>query len=226
MAESVNTPQAATGRDIPFRVITPDDVRASIKRAKGSLEKAAEEIVWQVEMEGWKTLGYKSWDAFREAEYGGAAFMVPAKQRPELVARMRATGLTQQEVADTAGVTTKTIKRDEHPEWKGTNVPSGQAGATKPPRRYPLPDSYWRAVYDLNKAVERVKRLHEDDRFLTNREALHKHNGGDIDRASALLHWIERDLEDCANKCQDCEARIEANWSFESRCKACREESA
>jgi uncharacterized protein (DUF433 family) len=97
---------------VPLRVITPDDVRASIKRAKRSLEKAAEEIVWQVEMEAWKTLQYPSWDAMREAEYGGAAFMVPRRQRPELVARMRRKGLTQQEIADTAGVSRPTVVAD------------------------------------------------------------------------------------------------------------------
>lgn len=97
---------------VPIRLITPDDVRASIKRAKRSLEKAAEEIVWQVEMEAWRTLGYGSWNAMREAEYGEAAFMVPARQRPELVARMRATGLTQQEIADTAGVSQRTVSDD------------------------------------------------------------------------------------------------------------------
>lgn len=48
----------------------------------------------------------------RESEYGGAAFMVPAKNRPELVARMRAKGLTQQEIADTAGVSHQTVGRD------------------------------------------------------------------------------------------------------------------
>lgn len=97
---------------VPLTIITPNDVRASIRRAKRSLEKAAEEIVWQIEMEGWRTLGYRSWDAMREAEYGGAAFMVPAKRRPELVARLRATGLTQQSIADTAGVAPRTVRRD------------------------------------------------------------------------------------------------------------------
>jgi hypothetical protein len=103
---------ASTESDIPLRIITPDDVRASIKRAKRSLEKAAEEIVWQVEMEAWRTLGYRSWSAMREAEYGGAAFMVPARQRPELVARMRSAGLTNQEAADTAGISEPTARRD------------------------------------------------------------------------------------------------------------------
>lgn len=98
--------------EVPLRVITTTDVRASVRRAKKSLEKAAEEIVWQVEMEAWRTLGYSSWNAMREAEYGEAAFMVPRKDRPELVGRMRNAGLTQQEIADTAGVSNQTVSND------------------------------------------------------------------------------------------------------------------
>lgn len=98
--------------EVPLRIITPADVRASIGRAKKGLETAAKEIVWQVEMEAWRTLGYSSWGAMREVEYGGAAFMVPSKNRPELVARMRAKGLTQQEIADTAGVSRRAVADD------------------------------------------------------------------------------------------------------------------
>lgn len=111
--------------EVPLQVITPADVRASIARARRSLERAAEEIVWQIEMEAWRTLGYSSWGAMREAEYGGAAFMVPAKNRPELVSRMRAKGLTQQEIADTAGVTDATVRRDLASQPQPTNVGSG-----------------------------------------------------------------------------------------------------
>lgn len=98
--------------EVPLQVITPADVQASIRRAKKSLESAAKEIVWQIEMEAWRTLGYTSWSAMREAEYGGAAFMVPSKSRPEIVARIRAAGLTQQEIAATAGVNQATVARD------------------------------------------------------------------------------------------------------------------
>lgn len=70
--------------EIPLRVIMPADVRASIGRARRSLETAAAEIALQVEREAWVTLGYRSWGAMREAEYGDTAFMVPNKDRPEL----------------------------------------------------------------------------------------------------------------------------------------------
>lgn len=115
--------EVATHPEVPLQVITPADVHASIGRARRSLEKAAEEIVWQIEMEAWRTLGYSSWKAMREAEYGGAAFMVPSKSRPEIVARIKeievgrtARGgpkrLTDQEIAETAGISRTQVKRD------------------------------------------------------------------------------------------------------------------
>lgn len=112
--------------EVPVRVITQADVRASIRRARKSLEDAAAEIVWQIEMEAWCTLGYSSWTAMREAEYGGAAFMVPSKSRPEIVARIRAKGLTQQEIAATAGVGIGTVNRD----LARSDLPNGNSSHT------------------------------------------------------------------------------------------------
>lgn len=113
----------ATRPQVPLQVITPNDVRSSVRRAKKSLEDAAKEIVWQIEMEAWRTLGYSSWTAMREAEYGGAAFMVPSKSRPEIVTALKAIEigrttrggakhLTNSEIAATVGVSTATVEND------------------------------------------------------------------------------------------------------------------
>lgn len=122
-------------KDAPLpklQMITPELVRASIKRARRSLEAAASEIVWQIEREAWRTLGYPSWSAMREAEYGGAAFMVPAKNRPELVARIRAAGLTHQEIADTAGVSDETVRRDLQTTNVGSETVTNSRGQQRP----------------------------------------------------------------------------------------------
>lgn len=50
---------------------------------------AAEEVVWQIENKAWEALGYPDWEAMRQAEYRGAAVIVPRADRPELVARLR-----------------------------------------------------------------------------------------------------------------------------------------
>lgn len=87
-------------------------VRQSVDAAKTSLEAAAEQIVWQIERQAWAVLGYANWNEMREAEYGGAAFMVPKAERPELVARMRRSGLTHADIAETAGVAEATVRSD------------------------------------------------------------------------------------------------------------------
>lgn len=93
-------------------VIAYADVRTSVDNAKASLEEAANEIVWQIENHVWTALGYADWNEMREAEYGGAAFLVPRADRSELVTRMRKAGLTQQDIASTAGVSVGTVNGD------------------------------------------------------------------------------------------------------------------
>jgi hypothetical protein len=92
--------------------ITEGEVRRSILAAQTHLERAAEEIVWQIENRAWEQIGYSSWDAMREAEYGGAAVIVPRADRPQLVARLRSEGLSQQSIGDTLGVTDRTVAND------------------------------------------------------------------------------------------------------------------
>ena len=65
-----------------MQVIRPEDTRASVRRARKHLERAAAEIAWQIEMEGWRTLGHRSWRAMLDAEYGSSAFMVPTAMHP------------------------------------------------------------------------------------------------------------------------------------------------
>lgn len=121
--------------------ITYGDVKDSIDIAKGHLEKAAEQVVWQIENQVWTVLGHANWNEMREAEYGGAAFMVPRSERPELVARMRQQGLTQQEIADTAGVADATVRRDLAAQ--PTNVGSDPATVTNS-RGQQRPSTYQR----------------------------------------------------------------------------------
>lgn len=109
--------------EVPLQIITPKLVRESVRRAIKGLEDAAEQIIWQIEREAWVTLGYRSWNEMRESEYGGIAFMVPGKQRPEIVERIKAIEvgrtvrgnakhLTNQEIADTVGVSEVQVRRD------------------------------------------------------------------------------------------------------------------
>jgi len=92
--------------------VTYAQVRDSVTTTKTHLEKAAEEIVWQIENRTWLVLGYADWDEMREAEYKGAAVIVPRADRPELSARLRSKGLSQQQIADTLGVSQRQVSTD------------------------------------------------------------------------------------------------------------------
>ncbi len=79
---------------------------------------------------------------------------------------------------------------------------TGQDGKTYPAalpapraaRRSPLPDAYSRATWELRKAVERLERLHADDRFLTNREKIAQVELGQVVSYSARLAELRRHL--------------------------------
>lgn len=87
------------------------DVRESIAVARSHGEKFFEQIVWQVEREAWKILGYSSWDEMRRVEYADMGVVAPRAEQPELVARLRVRGLTQQQIGDTIGVSKPTVHR-------------------------------------------------------------------------------------------------------------------
>lgn len=93
--------------------LTEAEARQSVAAAKRGLEAAADEIVRQISGRAWLSLGYPDWDSMREAEYQGPAVIVPRAGRPEIVARLREEGLSQQQVASTLGVSHQTVGRDE-----------------------------------------------------------------------------------------------------------------
>ncbi len=79
---------------------------------------------------------------------------------------------------------------------------TGQDGKTYPatlsapraPRRSALPDAYSRATWELRKAVERLERLHADDRFPTNRETIAQVELGQVVSYSDRLAELGRHL--------------------------------
>lgn len=171
-----------TRPEVPVQLITPDDVRESIRQTRWHLGNAAARIAWQVEMETWVTLGYRSWDEMREAEYGGIAVIVPKEDRLDLVGRLHAAGLTQKSIAATIGVDERTIRRDlATGQMSGgddvieAEIVEDEEHEPRPRRRRPITDAFWTATYDLRKRVESVHRLTEDDRFSRNLEALACH---------------------------------------------------
>lgn len=98
--------------------ITEADVDASIERVRRHAESIWDEWAWQVENRTWEIKGYSSWDEMRREVYGGLTNVTaPRAERPELVQRFRAAGLTQRETAETLGVSVRTVKYDDEPTY-------------------------------------------------------------------------------------------------------------
>jgi len=121
------------------------------------------------------------------------------------------------------------IVEDEQPEPRritgrdGKNYPAPTPRDSKP-RRRPFPDAYWHAIYELQKSVERIERLHADDRFLAHREAVREKHWRQVDRAATILDSVGEDLFG-NKKCHDCDERILPDGEYEKRCVTCRDGS-
>lgn len=73
---------------------------------------------------------------------------------------------------------------------QGTDGKSYPAAQPQQPRRKALTDAFWTATYDMTKAVERVERLADDDRFPQNAEKVAAIHRSDLIRAIDALQGV------------------------------------
>jgi hypothetical protein len=152
-------------------------------------------------------LGFDSWTEFVQTEFGGLLARLDRDDRRESVAHLAMAGLSFRAIAAVIAVDERTVRRDAHAAGAANaapvTVPDNVVGIdgkryarpepqpAKPARRTPLPDQVWRAVYDIQKAVERLERLTRDDRLPANRAAILDRNGAQLALCSRAL-WVAR----------------------------------
>jgi hypothetical protein len=196
------------------------------------------------------TLGYKSWTAYIAGEYAGLLSDLKLAQRREVVGSLTAIGMSTRAIAGVVGTSHKTVVKDlqgqvvpevppdlvDHQDGvdrhvtgmdgKSYTVPSRPVVKPRKPHRGLLPNSYWNAVYDLDKAVRRLEKLHADDRFMANRKTLSDLHWEKLCDIGAVVNSMESDLtRSTGNTCQDCGERMLPSRDFEPNCKTCRDES-
>lgn len=81
------------------------------------------------------------------------------------------------------------------PERKAEPTSEPITPVSKPQKRKPLPDSFWRATYDLKKRSETVVRLSADDRFKKNKDQIADVNLSDLIRVRDALNGVIQQLE-------------------------------
>lgn len=106
--------------------------------------------------EDWRTLGYQTWQAYVDAEFGEERVQLPTDLRRKAVEELRLAGMSTRALADTLGVDRNTVKRDLdkvgalHPpaEVRGAD------GKTYRPARSPLVEAMTGAIEDAEKRAE------------------------------------------------------------------------
>jgi hypothetical protein len=115
-----------------------------------------------------------------------------------LVTRLADEGMSTRAIAPIVGVSKDTVRNDLDatgdfspvaPVVRETEGLDGKvrttitSGAVKTPSRRPLPDAARDAGWELTKAVERLGRIADDDRFAANAEQVATHLRGHLNNA-------------------------------------------
>jgi hypothetical protein len=185
---------------------TAEEARTRADRIRSGMRVLAEwqqDVITAYAAQDWNALGYDTWDAYLDGEFGEHRVKLPRDQRREIVAGMSAAGMSSRAIGAAVGVDHKTVVNDriatgefspvpetvlsldgrERPAFRSAPAEPEVVDAElvdetvrpEPPKvkRRPLPEAFTDAGRDLTRAAERLARLTEDDRFAKNRETTH-----------------------------------------------------
>lgn len=161
----------------------------------------------------WAALGYGSWDEYVAEEFGSHRVRLPREERREVVGSLRDAGMSVRAIAAATGASDQTVQRDiksgvvnhytsDEPNDEPAPAPApitGTDGKTYPakpktppakPQRRALTDSFFDAMFDLAKQVERIERLAEDDRFPRNADQVAARHRNDLIQTIETLSGV------------------------------------
>lgn len=93
-------------------MIELDEAKRRVDRVKSGVERIWDDLVVLYRERAWSVLGYQSWDALCDAEFGGTRIALPRQQRQEVVCDLRESGMSTRAIASAVGVNQSTIARD------------------------------------------------------------------------------------------------------------------
>lgn len=142
-------------------------------------------------------LGYASWTAYLADVLGEEPMRLARGERQEMVQMLSAEGMSTRAIAPIVGADHVTVSRDlgrvanATPEsvkgLDGKTYTRPEPAEPIQPKRTPLPEQYFNAIYDLGKLIDRIERLTEDDRFGRNKKELQTKHRHDLARHQAKL---------------------------------------
>ncbi|WP_406170194.1 hypothetical protein OIE52_38950 [Streptomyces canus] len=105
---------------------TAEEARARAERIRSGMRVLAEwqqDVIAAYAKDDWRTLGYASWDAYLDGEFGEHRVKLPREQRREIVASMSAAGMSTRAIGAAVGVDHKTVVNDRAATGEFSPVP-------------------------------------------------------------------------------------------------------
>ena len=93
-------------------MIELDEAKRRVDRVKSGVERIWDDLVVLYRERAWSVLGYQSWDALCDAEFGGTRIALPRQQRQEVVCDLRESGMSTRAIASAVGVSAMQVSRD------------------------------------------------------------------------------------------------------------------
>lgn len=93
-------------------MIELDEAKRRVDRVKSGVERIWDDLVVLYRERAWFVLGYQSWDALCDAEFGGTRIALPRQQRQDVVCDLREAGMSTRAIAAAVGVAQDTVRRD------------------------------------------------------------------------------------------------------------------
>lgn len=119
---------------------TQEQARALTDRIKVAVEGTWLLIQEAYTSRAWAALGYGTWDAYCNAEFGTARLRLPREERQEVVASLRESGMSLRAISAATGVSPATAMRDARVSDETPAEILGTDGNTYAPRPQPEPD--------------------------------------------------------------------------------------
>ena len=156
-------------------------IRLIAQNVADNVEKLRELVAEAKDSNAHVALGYASWTAYLQDVFGDEPLRLAGDVRQELSAELAVQGMSNRAIGGVLGVDEKTVRNDlagaeNSAPARGREIVGldgkNYSTPTRVVQRRALTDSAQDAGFDLRKAVERITRIREDDRFSRNKTEL------------------------------------------------------
>lgn len=200
------------------RVIT-EQIRISAHNYTEARTKLMERVQEAKDGNAHLVLGYASWTAYLSEVLGEEPMRLARDERQDMVRMLANEGMSSRAIAPIVGASPAQVKRDvrggsfEPPAPENVDTSTGEIhDEPKPvtgmdgkeykrpepkpgpgpsePKRPPLPEQIFNAIYDLGKVIDRLERLTNDDRFSRAKEQVALKHESDLKRHQDALQSI------------------------------------